>query len=41
MNPPAPILRALFPRFTIQKHSPHLVHGCADSPGSLDAPLTH
>ena len=34
-------LRAQFRRFTVQKHYTALVHGCVDSPGCLDAPLTH
>ena len=34
-------LRAQFRRFTVQKHYTALVHGTVDSPGSLDAPLTH
>ncbi len=34
-------LRAQFRRFTVQKHYTALVHGRVDSPGRLDAPLTH
>ncbi len=34
-------LRAQFRRFSVQKHYTALVHGRVDSPGRLDAPLTH
>ncbi|NCA83656.1 MAG: RluA family pseudouridine synthase [Opitutae bacterium] len=34
-------LRAQFRRFTVKKHYTALVHGRVDSPGRLDAPLTH
>jgi 23S rRNA pseudouridine1911/1915/1917 synthase len=34
-------LRAQFRRFTVKKHYTALVHGVVDSPGRLDASLTH
>lgn len=34
-------LRSQFRRLSVEKHYTALVHGCVDTPGRLEAPLTH